>query len=114
MLDDLTTGRANAVLAEDLDRLLRQPRDGEDLLDAVELAGATCESLSGTLRLTEGGTNDERFIARILANVANKSSADTARRVSAARSGSLASPTAAGGAPTATGPTRTRRSTTRT
>ena len=85
MLDDLMTGRASAVLAEDLDRLLRQPRDGEDLLDAVEQAGATCESLSGTLRLTEGGTNDERFIARILANVANKSSADTARRVSAAR-----------------------------
>ena len=41
MLDDLTTGRASAVLAEDLDRLLRQPRDGEDLLDAVEQAGAT-------------------------------------------------------------------------
>jgi DNA invertase Pin-like site-specific DNA recombinase len=85
MLDDLMTGQATAVLAEDLDRLLRQPRDGEDLLDAVEHAGATCLSLSGTLKLTEGGTNDERFMARILANVANKASADTGRRVSAAR-----------------------------
>jgi hypothetical protein len=32
VLDDLTPGRAGAVLAEDLDRLLRQPRDGEDLI----------------------------------------------------------------------------------
>ena len=54
MLDDLMTGRASAVLAEDLDRLLRQPRDGEDLLDAVEQAGATCESLSGTREADRG------------------------------------------------------------
>jgi DNA invertase Pin-like site-specific DNA recombinase len=85
MLDDLTSGQATAILAEDLDRLLRQPRDGEDLLDAVELARATCVSLSGSLTLTEGGTNDEQFVARMLANVAAKSSADTSRRVAAAR-----------------------------
>ena len=85
LLGDLQAGRVQAVLAEDLDRLLRQPRDGEDLLDAVEQAGATCKSLSGSLTLTEGGTNDERFVARILANVANKASADTSRRVEAAR-----------------------------
>jgi DNA invertase Pin-like site-specific DNA recombinase len=96
ILDDLTAGRARAVLTEDLDRLLRQPRDGEDLLDAVELAGATVRSLSGSVTLTNGGTNDERFVARILANVANKSSADTARRVKDAR-GRLAGKSYGGG-----------------
>jgi site-specific DNA recombinase len=81
LLDDLTAGPVRAVLAEDLDRLLRQPRDGEDLLDAVELSGATCRSLSGSLTLTDGGTDAERFTARIMAATANKASADTARRV---------------------------------
>jgi DNA invertase Pin-like site-specific DNA recombinase len=81
MLHDMTTGPVRGVLAEDLDRLLRQPRDGEDLLDAVELSGATCRSLSGSLTLTAGGTDAERFTARIMAATANKASADTARRV---------------------------------
>lgn len=85
MLDDLTAGTVTAVLAEDLDRLLRQPRDGEDLIDAVDMAKATARSLSGSLTLTNGGTEAERFTARIMAAVANKSSADTARRVADAR-----------------------------
>ena len=85
MLADLGTGQVQAVLAEDLDRLLRQPRDNEDLLDAVELAHATVRSISGSITLTAGGTDTERMTARIMAAVANKSSADTARRVSAAR-----------------------------
>jgi DNA invertase Pin-like site-specific DNA recombinase len=85
LLPEITSGRARGVLAEDLDRVLRQPRDGEDLLDAVELAGATCRSLSGSLTLTDGGTNDERFIARVMAATASKGSADTSRRVAAAR-----------------------------
>ena len=69
------------LIAEDLDRLLRQPRDGEDLLDAVEMSGASARSLSGSLTLTDGGTDAERMTARIMAAVANKSSSDTARRV---------------------------------
>jgi DNA invertase Pin-like site-specific DNA recombinase len=85
MLTDLHTGQANAILAEDLDRTMRQPRDGEDLLDAVELSGASARSLSGSLTLTAGGTDSERFMARILVASANKSSADTARRVALAR-----------------------------
>ena len=40
------------LLAEDLDRMLRQPRDGEDLIDAVELSGVTARSLTGRLSLT--------------------------------------------------------------
>ena len=74
-----------AVLVEDLDRLLRQPRDGEDLIDAVENAGATVRSATGSMTLTNGGTEDEKFVARIMAATAAKSSADTARRVKNAR-----------------------------
>ena len=37
------SGTVTAVLVEDLDRLLRQPRDNEDLLDVVELSG--CDRL---------------------------------------------------------------------
>jgi DNA invertase Pin-like site-specific DNA recombinase len=87
VLDGLTDPGcpASAVLAEDLDRLLRQPRDGEDLIDAVELSGATVRSLTGSVNLTRGGTSDEQFMARIMASVASKSSADTARRVAAGR-----------------------------
>jgi len=85
MLDDLADGAVTAVLAEDLDRLLRQPRDNEDLLDVVELSGATARSLTGSLTLTDGGTDAERFTARIIAATANKASADTARRVAAGR-----------------------------
>lgn len=85
ILNDLADGTATALLCEDLDRIMRQPRDGEDLLDAVEMSGATCRSLSGSLTLTAGGTDTERFTARILVSVANKSSADTSRRVSDAR-----------------------------
>lgn len=85
MLDDLTAGIVTAILAEDLDRLLRQPRDGEDLLDAVELSGATARSLSGSLTLTSGGNDTERMVARISAAVASKSSADTSRRIKDSR-----------------------------
>jgi site-specific DNA recombinase len=83
MLDDLEAGIVQAILAEDLDRLVRQPRDGEDLLDAVEMSGATARSLTGSGTLTDGGTSDERFVARIMAATANKSSADTSRRIAA-------------------------------
>jgi site-specific DNA recombinase len=85
VLAAMEAGRARGVLAEDLDRLLRQPRDGEDLLDAAQLSGATVRSLSGSVTLTNGGTDDERFVARVMAATANKASADIGRRVSGAR-----------------------------
>jgi DNA invertase Pin-like site-specific DNA recombinase len=84
------------AIAEDLDRLLRQPRDGEELIDTVQLAGTTVRSLSGSVTLTAGGTDDERFVARVMAATANKASADIGRRVSAAR-GRLAGESYQGG-----------------
>lgn len=85
VIADLKTGRATAVLAEDLDRACRDPRDLEDLLDACESTGATAASLSGSLKLTNGGEDGEIFMARIMVAQANKSSRDTSRRVAAAR-----------------------------
>jgi site-specific DNA recombinase len=85
VLDDITTGRVNALVAEDLDRIVRDPRDLEDLLDACELTKASARSLSGSLKLTDGGDEGERSMARVLVAMANKASADTARRVSAGR-----------------------------
>jgi len=85
VLDDITTGRVNGLLAEDLDRTLRDPRDCEDLLDACQMTGASARSLSGSLTLTNGGTEAERSMARVMVAMANKASADTARRVAEGR-----------------------------
>ena len=85
LLDLIETGVAMWVFTEDLDRLLRQPRDNEDFLDGVEMAGATVISLSRSMQLTNGGDANERFNARQMANWANKASEDTARRVREAR-----------------------------
>jgi site-specific DNA recombinase len=85
VLDDITTGRVNGMLAEDLDRALRDPRDCEDLLDACQMTGASARSLSGSLTLTNGGTEAERSMARVMVAIANKGSADTARRVAEGR-----------------------------
>jgi DNA invertase Pin-like site-specific DNA recombinase len=85
VLEDITTGRVNGLLAEDLDRIVRDPRDLEDLLDACQQTGASARSISGSLTMTDGGTEAERSMARVLVAMANKASADTARRVSAGR-----------------------------
>ena len=85
VLTDLGTGAATAVLAEDLDRVARDPRDIEDLIDAVAGCGGHARSLSGSLTLTNGGSSDQLAMARIMVTMAAKSSADTARRVTAGR-----------------------------
>jgi site-specific DNA recombinase len=84
-LDDLAAGRIGALLAEDLDRVCRDPRDLEDLIEACELSGGSAVAVSGSLSLTNGGTSNERAWARNMVNMAQKSSEDTSRRVTAAR-----------------------------
>jgi site-specific DNA recombinase len=83
MLDDLATGRADGLLALDLDRAARDPRDLEDLIDVVEgrLPRIPVESITGSLKL---GNDADVTMARIMVAVANKSSRDTARRVTRA------------------------------
>ena len=85
VLTNMGTGAARAVLAEDLDRVARDPRDIEDLIDAVAACGGHARSLSGSLTLTDGGSSDQLAMARVMVTMAAKSSADTARRVTAGR-----------------------------
>jgi site-specific DNA recombinase len=81
ILASLASREINGLLAEDLDRVMRDPRDNEDLIDVVRDTGAWADSLSGSLKFTAGGTDAEIMQARILVTVANKASADTSRRV---------------------------------
>ena len=69
------------MIAYDLDRAVRDPRDLEDLIDAKVLGGFTVRSVTGSLRLD---TDSDVAMARVLVAMANKSSADTARRVARA------------------------------
>ncbi|MFF0474160.1 recombinase family protein [Streptomyces sp. NPDC004284] len=80
MIVDLGNGVISGILACNIDRVARQPRDLERLIDIYEqthrpLVFATT---AGDYDLT---TADGRFQARIYVTIANKFSADAARRV---------------------------------
>ena len=81
MLKHLSEQRAGVMIAYDLDRAVRDPRDLEDLIDAKVLNGLSVRSVTGSLRLD---TDSDVAMARVLVAMANKSSADTARRVARA------------------------------
>ncbi|WP_159395098.1 recombinase family protein [Streptomyces sp. 2323.1] len=79
LLADLANGVIDGVIFYDLDRLVRQPRDLEDLIDIVEyvkrpVTGAT----GGRMNLIN---DSDRHMARMMCVMALKSSEDTARRV---------------------------------
>ncbi|GIH10005.1 hypothetical protein Rhe02_80720 [Rhizocola hellebori] len=78
----LMKGDHDGLLALDLDRVVRDPRDLEDLIDVAEQSKMPVESVTGSLRLA---TDADVTMARVMVAVANKASRDTARRVSAAR-----------------------------
>jgi|HubBroStandDraft_6_1064221.scaffolds.fasta_scaffold157616_1 site-specific DNA recombinase len=80
----LADGRADGLMAYDLDRAVRDPRDLEDLIDVVEgnVPRIPVESVTGSLRLANDA---DVTMARVMVAVANKASRDTARRVSRAR-----------------------------
>lgn len=78
MLEDLASGGIDAVIGYDLDRVARDPRDLEDLIDVVETHSIPTRAVTGSLDLsTDAGVT----MARVMVAVANKSSRDTARRV---------------------------------
>jgi len=78
ILGALSSGEADGLIAYDLDRACRDPRDLEDLIDVVEQGRVPVSSVAGSLRLA----NDADItMARVMVAVANKSSRDTARRV---------------------------------
>ena len=72
-LDLLRTGRGDGLLALDLDRIARDPRDLEDLIDVIESRHIPVDSVTGSLRLA----NDADItMARVMVAMANKSSRD--------------------------------------
>lgn len=80
VLDKLASGERDGLLAYDLDRTARDPRDLEDLIDVVEskTSRIPVESVTGSLRLANDA---DVSMARVMVAIANKSSRDTARRV---------------------------------
>ncbi|NUP03555.1 MAG: recombinase family protein [Nonomuraea sp.] len=86
-LDDLHSGRIEILIGYDLDRIVRDPRDLEDLIDVCEQTGRTAISVTGSLQLENSvGIT----MARVGVAMANQSSRDTARRVSRAREAAAA------------------------
>ncbi|MEU3546271.1 recombinase family protein [Streptomyces longwoodensis] len=79
-LEGLASGEFDGLIADDLDRVARDPRDLEDLIDVVESRRPRIpvESVTGSLRLANDA---DVTMARVMVAVANKSSRDTARRV---------------------------------
>lgn len=74
----LASGERDGLMAYDLDRYTRDPRDLEDLIDLVEQQHVPVTSVTGSLRLD---TDADITMARVMVAVANKSSRDTSRRV---------------------------------
>jgi DNA invertase Pin-like site-specific DNA recombinase len=81
MLADYEDGKTAGVIFYDLDRLARQPRDLEDLIDLAEHFKRPVETVTGDIDLR---TSNGRAMARVLVAMANKSSEDTSRRVARA------------------------------
>lgn len=81
LLEDLRSGTRDGLLVYDLDRIARQPRDLEDLIDVVEQTKIPSAVVTGDVDLS---TDNGIFMARLLVNVANKASRDTGRRVARA------------------------------
>jgi DNA invertase Pin-like site-specific DNA recombinase len=82
MLADYEDGNIDGIIFYDIDRLARQPRDLEDLIDLVEYYKRPVETVTGNIDLR---TSNGRAMARVLVAMANKSSEDTARRVARAK-----------------------------
>ncbi|WP_371548576.1 recombinase family protein [Streptomyces sp. NBC_00554] len=78
MLGDLLSGRIDGVVFSDTDRLARQPRDLEDLIDVIEYTKRPAVGVTGDLNLI---SDADRHMARMLCIMALKSSQDTSRRV---------------------------------
>jgi site-specific DNA recombinase len=80
LLDLIVTGAVDGMIAYDLDRTARDPRDLEDLIDAVEqcVPRLPVESVTGSLRLAN---DSDVTMARVMVAVANKSSRDSSRRI---------------------------------
>jgi DNA invertase Pin-like site-specific DNA recombinase len=75
MLKDLETGVIQGIVVYDLDRLARQPKDLERIIDIYDRKPLIFATVQGSIDLS---TPDGRTMARVLVAMANKSSMDTA------------------------------------
>jgi len=78
LLDDLDSGRRDALIVYDIDRCGRDMRDLEDLIDVVEQRRVPNRARTGSLNLSDDAGIT---MARVVTAMNNKSSRDTARRV---------------------------------
>lgn len=78
LLDQIASGETDGLIAYHLDRVARDPRDLEDLIDVVERARIPVETVTGSLRLA---TDADITMARIGVAIANQSSRDASRRI---------------------------------
>ncbi|WP_254885649.1 recombinase family protein [Streptomyces sp. NA02950] len=79
MLSDLATGLIDGVVAYDLDRLARQPKDLERLIDLYD--GRKRLMFATVTNDVNLSTADGRTMARVMVAFANKSSHDASRRI---------------------------------
>ena len=77
MLADVGAGKLGALIVYHGDRLVRQPRDLEDLLDLAHGKGIRLASPTGTRDLDD---DEAQFILGIEANMARRESANISRR----------------------------------
>lgn len=83
MIKDVEAGEINAIVALDLDRLYRLPKDLEYLIDLAEKQGLLLATITGDADL---GTDNGRLFARIKAAVAKaETERAAARRMLAAK-----------------------------
>lgn len=78
MFADLKSKEIDGIVAWDLDRLWRQPRDLERIIDLYEGEPRPFATIQGDVDLS---ISNGRAMARVMAAFANKSSDDTARRI---------------------------------
>lgn len=81
LLRALMAGTYDGLIVYDIDRLARQPRDLEALIDLVAQEGIPVASVTGSI---DPSTDAGIAMARVLIAMAAKSSADTGRRVARA------------------------------
>lgn len=77
MLADVEAGKVSAIIVYHGDRLIRQPRDLEDLIDLARGKGIRLASPAGERDLDSG---DDQFVLSIEAAMARRESANISRR----------------------------------
>lgn len=75
---DIAAGRRDGIVAVDLDRLTRHPRELEDIIDLTDAAGVPIALSSGEYDLT---SSDDRLRARMLGAVAKQETEKKSERI---------------------------------